>query len=361
MIVRDKLTHESKGSAFVWYATRADADRAALQLNVRHMLPDPVGEQDRPLAVRRANTRKQAVVSASAPVNAYAPGAGAAYVGSGGAGSAAVLAVQQQHAVAGAGAMVGLEPYGFAGHAGGEVQAVQLQPVVLQDAMSPVGQVVYHPVTTGAPQQQPQISAAMGQRHGHSGAWAGAGGGPGGQQQFIMQGELSGGCIMQAYTQVGAQAGDATPTSSAGNGILSGVSTTLANPVLGPGGLVNGSINGLMSSGTGLLSSGATALVSGGLDRSSGGISAVGASGSTAGVSGNGGGGNGELVTMQVPLMAGQMAAITAHIYSIQTMSGAEVTSQAVAPGVFCLLLRGRELQVETANQLIATLLQNTP
>jgi RNA recognition motif-containing protein len=26
LIVRDKLSHESKGSAFVWYATKAEAD-----------------------------------------------------------------------------------------------------------------------------------------------------------------------------------------------------------------------------------------------------------------------------------------------------------------------------------------------
>jgi hypothetical protein len=27
VVVRDKFTHESKGSAFVWYSTRADADQ----------------------------------------------------------------------------------------------------------------------------------------------------------------------------------------------------------------------------------------------------------------------------------------------------------------------------------------------
>ncbi|GIL43414.1 hypothetical protein Vafri_1188 [Volvox africanus] len=57
VIVHDKVTHESKGSAFVWYATRADAERAILQFNFRHVLPDPSGDQDRPLVVRRAKTR----------------------------------------------------------------------------------------------------------------------------------------------------------------------------------------------------------------------------------------------------------------------------------------------------------------
>ncbi|KAG2499151.1 hypothetical protein HYH03_002733 [Edaphochlamys debaryana] len=57
VIVHDKVTHESKGSAFVWYATRTDAERAILQFNFRHVLPDPSGDQDRPLVVRRAKTR----------------------------------------------------------------------------------------------------------------------------------------------------------------------------------------------------------------------------------------------------------------------------------------------------------------
>ncbi|KAJ9515120.1 hypothetical protein QJQ45_028921 [Haematococcus lacustris] len=57
VIVRDKASHESKGSAFVWYASRANAERAILQLNLRHVLPDPSGQQDRPLVVRKAKSR----------------------------------------------------------------------------------------------------------------------------------------------------------------------------------------------------------------------------------------------------------------------------------------------------------------
>eukprot|EP00983_Pelagomonas_calceolata_P104545 1159040-Pelagomonas_calceolata.AAC.10 len=45
VIVRDKVSHESKGSAFVWYSSRAHAERAILQFNLRHVLPDPSGEQ----------------------------------------------------------------------------------------------------------------------------------------------------------------------------------------------------------------------------------------------------------------------------------------------------------------------------
>lgn len=59
--MHDKVTHESKGSAFVWYATRTDAERAILQFNFRHVLPDPSGDQDRPLVVRRAKMRAKPV------------------------------------------------------------------------------------------------------------------------------------------------------------------------------------------------------------------------------------------------------------------------------------------------------------
>ncbi|PNH12299.1 CUGBP Elav-like family member 4 [Tetrabaena socialis] len=57
VIVHDKVTHESKGSAFVWYANRNDAESAIVQFNFRHVLPDPSGDQDRPLVVRRAKAR----------------------------------------------------------------------------------------------------------------------------------------------------------------------------------------------------------------------------------------------------------------------------------------------------------------
>ena len=63
--MHDKATHESKGSAFVWYANRADAERAILQFNFRHVLPDPSGDQDRPLVVRRAKTRAKPLKTGS--------------------------------------------------------------------------------------------------------------------------------------------------------------------------------------------------------------------------------------------------------------------------------------------------------
>lgn len=57
VVVRDKVTDESKGSAFVWYQTRQEAERAISQLHLRRVLQDPTGEQDRPLVVRRATPK----------------------------------------------------------------------------------------------------------------------------------------------------------------------------------------------------------------------------------------------------------------------------------------------------------------
>lgn len=57
VIVRDKITDESKGSAFVWYETKQEAEHAIAQLHLHRVLPDPTGEQDRPLVVRRATSK----------------------------------------------------------------------------------------------------------------------------------------------------------------------------------------------------------------------------------------------------------------------------------------------------------------
>ncbi|GIL95345.1 hypothetical protein Vretimale_1389, partial [Volvox reticuliferus] len=61
VILYDKVTHESKGSAFVWYAMREDAERAISQFNLRHVFPDVSRAQDRPLVVRRAKARSNRV------------------------------------------------------------------------------------------------------------------------------------------------------------------------------------------------------------------------------------------------------------------------------------------------------------
>jgi len=64
--LRDKITQESKGSAFVWYVTRSMAEQAILQLNLSQALTDGSGKQDRPLAVRKVRTLH--VVSCNFPI-----------------------------------------------------------------------------------------------------------------------------------------------------------------------------------------------------------------------------------------------------------------------------------------------------
>lgn len=75
VVVRDKLTDESKGSAFVWYQTRVEAERAIAELHLRRVLQDPTGEQDRPLVVRRANPKVPPVIFSSTMVQSQ-PGFG---------------------------------------------------------------------------------------------------------------------------------------------------------------------------------------------------------------------------------------------------------------------------------------------
>uniref|UniRef100_A0A7R9VPJ1 RRM domain-containing protein n=1 Tax=Chlamydomonas euryale TaxID=1486919 RepID=A0A7R9VPJ1_9CHLO len=67
VIMKDKATNQSKGSAFVWYTTRAAAEQAILAFNMRHVLPDPTGASDRPLVVRIAKARTMQGAAAGQP------------------------------------------------------------------------------------------------------------------------------------------------------------------------------------------------------------------------------------------------------------------------------------------------------
>ncbi|KIZ04483.1 CUG-BP- and ETR-3-like factor 4 [Monoraphidium neglectum] len=284
VVVRDRFTHESKGSAFVWFRSKADADSAALRLNGCRLPPNDLGgEPARPLVVRRANARRAA---AGAGAGAFA-GAGPGAAGVPQAVYAAQQQQQQQFAAAGAGSLVGFEsvgyvtaapPQGQAGGGGGEV--VHLQPLVLQ----------------AAPSQQLQMQTFGGDA---------GGSGPSAVGTTGPSGPLGG-------------LGSATSTSLASSGpALSG----------GSAGLLSGSGSAVFA-------------------QAGGGAAAAAAAAAP-------------LHALQVPVPAHKMAAVMPHIYSIQTMSGADVTGQAVGPGVFCLQLVGGQVQVETAHQLVASVLQS--
>ncbi|KAG1652803.1 hypothetical protein FOA52_009181 [Chlamydomonas sp. UWO 241] len=77
VIVRDRVTRESKGSAFLWYATRENAEQAVLQLNLRLTLPDSTGLPGRPMVLRRAQARARApppMIMQSAPMMSMGSG-----------------------------------------------------------------------------------------------------------------------------------------------------------------------------------------------------------------------------------------------------------------------------------------------
>lgn len=373
VVVRDKVTHDSKGSAFVWYQSRADADRAALQLNVRHVLPDPWGERDWPLVVRRANTRKSVTAAAAATAQAQAQAQqqvyGGAYAVMAG-GQVAVPAQAQAVAMqplsgsnailsgTNSGTLVGLEPVGMVGglpgHGHGGVPGdmgppMQLQPMMLQASpqqlQSPGQQLVYHPVMAGGPGPgEPHSGHHMTMMSPVSPGDAGRGGGGDGGSLGVMRGSYPG------MGDDGGGGNGGAPSSS--NNVLTAM---CGGPPMVSGGSTIVSSSALMSGGSAMIS-GANSAAAGNSDR----IASIGPGGRVSSSGGGGPGGGGVVQhVLQVPLSSGHMAAITSHVFSIQTMSGAEVTSQAVGPGVFCLVLKGSKLQIETANQLIASVLQN--
>jgi hypothetical protein len=365
IIVRDKATNESKGSAFAWFRGAADADRAIAQLNMRHAPPDPSGEPGRPLVVRRAQARAGAGGSgsggggragrhASAPHIEFVMGGGSGGLSSGSGGPV-------HHTAPGwfdAGYRGGPPAPRLSGGAAGEPQQQQLQ-----------FQPAHHPSAVILQQQQQQQQAAAnsaaavmyqpGAPNALSGWQSAAAAAPGGaagphhQQQYHQMHQMllqPDGCLIQ---QFGPSMDGSASQETSGNLVFSGASATMLSS--GPN-LVSTTSSGAAGPGG---PPHAHLVVAGGGGRSvmqlaeHAGVESLVRDASDPG---------GSILStmMQLPLTAAQMQAVNNHIYSIQTMSGAEVTSKAVAPGVFCLVLRGLKPQVDVANQLIAAVLQHS-
>jgi hypothetical protein len=401
VVVRDKATHDSKGSAFAWYRNKADADRATLALHLRHTLRDPLGEPERPLVVRRAHTRRAAAAAAAAPPPppqvpvpyrfASAPHAGhAASRGrAGGPPAPPPPPPPPPHAsLSFPGAFAGLRPppavldsggcssggsaerLAFGGAALGSPRLsaapgpeLRLQPVMLQPALplqaAAPQPVYYHPVTPA----------------GLGGGWASVAG----VARLSDAGDASsGGPMLRVLLPAGTQphSGNSCYVTSYTTAADSGAgAAALSSSLMFSGGFSGG---GAPPGSAGPLYALQGSRSSGGSGGGSGGAVAAppllpsAAAAAPLGLAASVSYGVGEPLagpppeeaeemTLQIPLMSGQMAAISNHVYSVQLMSGAAVTSQAVGPGVWVLLLRGGPLQVETANQLIATLLQAAP
>lgn len=286
VIVRDKATHESKGSAFVWYSARSQAERAILQFNLRHVLPDPMGEQDRPLVVRKAKARNK--VMGVAPMQMQMHPA-MAMVTCGGMPAMAVAQPQMgaYYTAAPIGGKlqpgsIGLAPGGAAG-----LDQLPSQAIAMQAGVGVGGYA--------------QLSNAV----------VGAGGGsyrmaPGASAQLVsIQGAPT---VQEAglYEAYGSSAGyAAAPT------------VTAMDPTMDPYMQAAAATNGAGS---------------GSLDQL----------GSMA---------------LSLPLNQSQLTTVNNHLFSVQTMSGASLHISPGAPGLFHLVISGGKAQVETAKNLVTTVL----
>ncbi|KAG1671186.1 hypothetical protein FOA52_010122 [Chlamydomonas sp. UWO 241] len=75
VVVRDPVTRKSKGSAFVWYGSRAESEAAVQYFNLNHVMPNPKGnrKKQRPLVVREAAASGYAPPSQPLPMRAPGP------------------------------------------------------------------------------------------------------------------------------------------------------------------------------------------------------------------------------------------------------------------------------------------------
>ncbi|KAG2455141.1 hypothetical protein HYH02_000960 [Chlamydomonas schloesseri] len=288
VIVHDKVTHESKGSAFVWYASRADAERAILQFNFRHVLPDPSGDQDRPLVVRRAKTRAKPLKTGSLLGGLGAVG-GPGIGGMAGVGSAAPFFKMQN--AAGMVGLAGLDTLQLGD--GGAANAAALAQAY-----------------GGGGLQQPGLQGGLG---------VGVGAGPG-----------AAGLTMPPYRPMGL--GLSAVAGAGGAGLYDaypGGSDQLFGD-LGLGGGGGGSHSGGLD-------------VLGGLQQPGGGA----------------GGGVAQPLAQSMTLNQNQLAVLNTHLFSVQTVSGAQLHISPGAPGLFNLVVSGNKAQVETAKGLIQTVLSH--
>jgi len=299
VIVRDKVSHESKGSAFVWYSSRAHAERAILQFNLRHVLPDPSGEQDRPLVVRKAKARAKAAAAhgagATPATAAVHPAVGmlTGGIANGGAGLAFGPGAPAGFYNAGAhglglgpaGGMIGNHMVGSTGNGLAKVQAAHMGngmvpqgmdglPLAMQ-GMAPMAQAAYTPAAAGPPATSAPFRAL------HSAGAAAGATGPMGAQLVSIQGAptVQDTGLYEAYG--------------------AGPNDTPLDPYLGQNGMDN--------------------------------------------------------LAMSIPINQQQLALANSHLYSIQTMSGATMQVSPGAPGLFHLVMSGTRAQLEAAQKLVAS------
>jgi hypothetical protein len=65
-------------------------------------------------------------------------------------------------------------------------------------------------------------------------------------------------------------------------------------------------------------------------------------------------------VSLNLQLLNQQMAVVGEHLYNVQTMSGAQISTAPMASGLTSVMVVGSEQQVEHAKQLIQGLLSQS-
>jgi CUG-BP- and ETR3-like factor len=322
VVLYDKQTGASKGSAFVWYSSRLDADRAATQFNDRHLLPDPTGHQQRPLVVRPATVRRAVPRSslllpqppgipppagAAVTPTSAAAAAAAALGGFSALGAAAAAGRMQQHLGLAAGR-------GAAGLCRSPVQQVMLGGDAGAAALS----------NSSFLMDTAALAAAAGDPTGGDVSFASAG-----------------------YAIAAAAGG-------ANSGPDSGSYATLSGNNAGGGGA--GGPGGWDPAGAGA----GLQYVPMAQQQALGALPRAPGLGHGHGPASGGASSSSEVVSVQVPVLAGQLSAVTPHVFNIQSASGADVTTHAVAPGVFCLRVAGSKVAVDAASHLISSIIQNS-
>jgi hypothetical protein len=73
-----------------------------------------------------------------------------------------------------------------------------------------------------------------------------------------------------------------------------------------------------------------------------------------------GGGSSSGLVTMTLTLSSADLQNVSVHLTSLQTLSGVEVASTGLGPGLFRVVLQGSPAQLSTAKELLAGVLSPT-
>ncbi|GFR49895.1 hypothetical protein Agub_g12000 [Astrephomene gubernaculifera] len=354
VIVYDKITHESKGSGFVWFETRADAERAIIQFNLRHIFPDPSGAQDRPLVVRRAKARNRGM----GPPGPFAAALGHMTPGS------LVASPYFPHALGfGVGSMAAAPTSIGMGHMGGVVgMGGGLSVASLQAGMEGLQ------LVDGSGAMAAAAAAARGGAGGGLATGMGVGMAGGGMPHVVAAGPHAAAAHAALMHQsMGVVGAGAAGSDRSMQGVI-----TLAPGGGQPAGIYHayGTDDAAAASGTPAATAAAAggsypmmlaaAAATGGMPVGVSGGAMVGHAGAAAAAAGgawDAAAGLRQQAAVTLALNSAQLAAVNQHMFSVQTVSGATLQLSPGATGLFHLVISGGKAQVEAARNLLGSVL----